>query len=203
MFLFGACKEVCTNTRVSSNFSEEVRTDLSKFFTVDEVESIQKIAVHFERGICASSKCSNIVSAYELHLQGLQMDFIENIPIHLTYPYQTQFSLKQFSNETILLNIWNNVCALKDNFGNYENYYCFNTSGPFIDYLAEVASNSDYFNPILFEIENERFSISSIRNIIMPVIKPDFSNLHQRICYALLHLTLAEEYFIYGKYKAK
>lgn len=104
-------------------------------------------------------------------------------------------SLAEFKSEPALLSIWNDICKMGNEDQNIIiEYYCLNSTGPFVDYFKAWSATSGIYNHIIDRIESESLSVNQPKEIFLVQNDFDFSNIDDRIIYAILHITLAEEY---------
>lgn len=168
---------------------------LPKYFSADEINSLSLIVQEFEKGICANLKYKVISDCYDSHYTSLKDDSFNNNPIYLNFPYDGSYQLDLQKDLAIIPAIWNDLCML-ENTETLEKYYyfCFHPTGPFIDYMKAWSAHYNRMTQIVPLIESEALTVFESSHIYLADIDLTFEDVDSRIIYALLHISLSEEY---------
>lgn len=175
---------------IGANESESFK----RYFDEKERTALLKIKQDFEKGMCEEQKTNDLTNCYKRHARTIQSDFIQQIPIKFTFPYESDYQLDKVEVKAVLSSVWTDKCGYKTDTGTV-NYFCVDAGAKIMDYYKEVAQESDYIGnyaesyikyKTLTESQTSSLLMSSGENL-------DFENFDHQLFYAILHLTWNEE----------
>ncbi len=192
--LFQQCKESEQPTAVAWSDVGESQL-LPKYFSPDEISSLAIILKLFEKGICADLKSDAIVHCYDSHYMSLKDDSFNKNPIYLNFPYDGSFQIGTQKDQAIVPVIWNDLCMLENaKTLKIFYYFCFHPTGPFVDYVKAWSVQSKKMTQIAPLIESEALTVLESGSMYLADLNLAFDDIDSRIIYAMLHISLGEEY---------
>jgi len=167
---------------------------LKRHFDEKEREVLLKLKQNFEKGMCEEQKTNDLTNCYKRHARTIQSDFIQQIPIKFTFPYDSDFQLNKEETKTILSSIWTDKCGYQTDTGTV-NYFCLDAAAKIMDYYKEVAQQSDFIRGFTESyIKNKTITSPHTNGLLMSSGENlDFENFDHQLFYAILHLTWNEE----------
>ena len=167
----------------------------AQFFSDSEIKLLKSIQRQFEEGLCNNQNRA-VSDCYKLSAHAMKFDIMNQNPLEINYPFNSEFSLNQFQHNEAVLSVWNNDCAMS-----YDNklfhYYCINKSGPAIEYLKKVGKSNSLIHSTAEILEKPEQEIStSLLNILIELEdKLDFNDEDHRMFFTILILSVNEEFF--------
>jgi len=183
-------KRPYTPPAIGANESESFK----RHFNEKERKALLKIKRDFEVGMCEEQKTDDLTNCYKRHARTIQSDFIQQIPIKFTFPYESDFQLDKAEIKAVLSSVWTDKCGFQTDAGTV-NYFCLDASAKVMDYYKAVAQQSNFIgnftesyikNKTLTETQTSSLLMSSGENL-------DFENFDHQLFYTILHLTWNEE----------
>jgi len=181
-------KETYTPPAAGAKESESFK----RHFNEKEKTALLKLKQTFETGMCKEQKTDKLKACYAGHAKMIRSDFVNKIPITMSYPYKTNFQLDK--TETVLSSIWTNKCGFQTD-KEVVNYFCLDAAAKVMDYYKEIAQdNSLIYGFTESYIKNKSLTQDLTTNLLFSTGENlDFDNFDHQLFYTILHLTWNEE----------
>ena len=204
-FLLAGCKVDSNKAEFQSKDSTRVETESSNIAksgmessqmatSNESTSTVMQFLKLAEKEFCDSNN-DNLIYCYESHSNGIKTDFLQQLPITISKPYDGPIDWDKFNQISNFSGLWSKKCGFQnEKTGKELRYHCPNLYGEFGTWIRKVSKTNDLINMFYSEYNKyQDFSTSMQQQMFLNADTGlDFNNKDHRAFYWIFHLALAE-----------
>lgn len=166
-----------------------------------EVKAIYDLVHQFD-ALILKGKDRDISECYTFHAHEMRLDFFNNRPFDISFPYNGKFDLSMFD-APHLLNFLTKNCGLHNEKENKTvHYYCLKSESKYMDYLHNISLESQLISDFCKQYLEAKVITPDMRQqmLMRSGEELDFAKPEHRFFYMLFHIMVNEEKVAYTKY---
>ncbi len=138
-------------------------------------------------------KGETVKDSYEYHCWKLRSDLLQNNPISLNYPYNSNFTLTKDMTQG-LSSIWTDKCGFKKE-DEVINFFCIDVQQKVMDYFTALSEENGVIHYYTKSYkENKNFTPDEVKQLVMTSVEEmDFSRIDHQLFHMIFHLSLNDE----------
>jgi len=184
-------------TRVEAKSSSIAKSEVESSHMATSIESTSTVMQFLklaEKEFCESNN-DNLSYCYESHSEGIKSDFLQQLPITISKPYDGPINWDKFNRIANFSGLWSKKCGFQnEKTGEELRFHCPNLYGEFGTWIRKVSQTNDLINMFYSEYnKNQDFSTSMQQHMFLTADTGlDFNDKDHRAFYWIFHIALAE-----------